>query len=222
MTLYIKHKYRKGTDNNEKEAKSNGSSRSSKYLEMQRKLYNNFYVKPEIYFENFSDKSYDYSKNKSSDKSSSSNKVHDNYLENLKTGCVRTVGIDAVSSLAIEKCGIAAAKVALQPSLSVLGIELVKLAEILSGLSYSSANSIKGSFTSVGVFKVTNAIATNSFAKATTTSNRVFFYYGISIYIIIAPTTILILLYVWFLKRRKKSIETLMQKTFMYVIVFRI
>lgn len=40
------NKYRKGTYNNEKEEKSNISARFIKYLEMQKKLYNNFYVKP--------------------------------------------------------------------------------------------------------------------------------------------------------------------------------
>lgn len=73
---------------------------------MQRRLYNNFYVKPELNIQNFSDKSN--SKNVKSCECTSKNtscklslwnKVHDNYLDNLKEGYARFVGICAFSSL---------------------------------------------------------------------------------------------------------------------------
>ncbi|ETW45079.1 hypothetical protein PFNF135_00408 [Plasmodium falciparum NF135/5.C10] len=99
-------KCRKGIYYNENEEKSNKSSRSLKYLEMQRKLYNNFYIKPEMDFQNFSDKT-----NNKNDKScectnnmksynhlSSLNKVHDKYLDNLKTCCVGGARACALSS----------------------------------------------------------------------------------------------------------------------------
>lgn len=81
------------TDDKKNKAKSNVSHRSLKYLEMQRKLYNNFYVKKEIDFQNPSDKSNDkycecLNKEKSYDKLSPSNKVHDSYFDDLKKNCV--------------------------------------------------------------------------------------------------------------------------------------
>ncbi|SOV84243.1 PIR protein,putative [Plasmodium sp.] len=97
-------KYKKGKYNKEKEAKSNRSSRSIKYLEMQRKLYNNFYVKPEIYFEHLSHKSNDkyceYTNTKIS-----SRKGDDKYLDNLKTGCVGGAGMCTSSSTATGIAG---------------------------------------------------------------------------------------------------------------------
>ncbi|EWC76133.1 hypothetical protein C923_03201 [Plasmodium falciparum UGT5.1] len=99
--------YRKGSYDNEKEANSNRSSCSLKYLEMQRKLYNNFYVKPEIYFEHFSDKSNDKycecaNKKKSSNQLFSSNNVNDTYLDNFKKVYVGSARICIFSSALIE------------------------------------------------------------------------------------------------------------------------
>ncbi|ETW33058.1 hypothetical protein PFTANZ_06226 [Plasmodium falciparum Tanzania (2000708)] len=77
---------------------------------MQRKLYNNFYAKPEIYFENFSDKTNDKScecsnNMKSYNQLSSSNKVHDKYLDNLKEGCVGAVNTCTFSSALVGNIG---------------------------------------------------------------------------------------------------------------------
>lgn len=74
------------------------------------KLYNNFQVKGEIYFPNLSDKSNDKScecanKKKIYNHLSSSNKVHDNYLDNLKTGCSEVLGTCTFSSVVTGSYG---------------------------------------------------------------------------------------------------------------------
>ncbi|SCQ12606.1 PIR protein,putative [Plasmodium sp.] len=100
------NKYRKGIYNNHKEAKSNKTSRSIKYLEMQRNLYNNFYAKPEIdLHNNFSDKS----NNKSCEceNKKSSYNINDKYLDNLKTGCAGSACVFSISSGATEIVAIA-------------------------------------------------------------------------------------------------------------------
>ncbi|SCQ12673.1 stevor PIR protein,putative [Plasmodium sp.] len=101
-------KYRKGTHSKEKDAISNRSSRSLKYLEMQRKLYNNFYVRPEIYFQNLSDKSND-KYFEYSNKKKSSNKVNDEYLDALKTSCVGGAEVCEFSSILTGSYGVTAA-----------------------------------------------------------------------------------------------------------------
>lgn len=105
--------YRKGKYNKENKSQQNISSRSFKYLQMQRTLYNNFYLKPEIHFHNFSDKTNDknnisceFAHNKKSyNQIPSSNKVHDNYLYYTKKCCVGGAGACAISS---ARTGIAA------------------------------------------------------------------------------------------------------------------
>ncbi|SOV84282.1 PIR protein,putative [Plasmodium sp.] len=87
-----KEKYQK-----EKDPKSISSSRSFKYMEIQRKLYNNFYVKPEIDFEDFTDKT----KNKSCEcpnKKKPSSKVHDKYRDYLEKGCAGGACMCGISS----------------------------------------------------------------------------------------------------------------------------
>ncbi|SOV73811.1 PIR protein, putative [Plasmodium sp. gorilla clade G3] len=89
----------------DKEAKSNRSTSSIKYLEMQRKLYNNFYEKPGKDFKNLSDKS----KDKScvcENKKKSWNKVNDKYIGNFKTGCIGGTGMCTVSSAATHIGGV--------------------------------------------------------------------------------------------------------------------
>lgn len=74
---------------------------------MQRKHYKNFYVKPEMDFNNFSDKkndnNYKYyewtNKMKAYKQLHSSNKVHYKYLDNLKERCVGGVDMCRFSSL---------------------------------------------------------------------------------------------------------------------------
>ncbi|ETW51552.1 hypothetical protein PFMALIP_00390 [Plasmodium falciparum MaliPS096_E11] len=128
-------KCRKRIYYNENEEKSNKSSRSLKYLEMQRKLYNNFYIKPEMDFQNFSDKT-----NNKNDKScectnnmksynhlSSLNKVHDKYLDNLKTCCV---GGARACTLSSALTGISAAFIKALSTMVVTGTSHNSVASI--------------------------------------------------------------------------------------------
>ncbi|SCQ12718.1 stevor PIR protein,putative [Plasmodium sp.] len=106
-------KYTKEKYNKEKEAKSNRSSRSIKYLKTQSKHYNNFYEKPEMNFEKFTDKSNNKSrecknKKKSSDNISSSSKDHDRKLVNLTTACVESTYMCTIPTTFILGSGIGA------------------------------------------------------------------------------------------------------------------
>ncbi|SOV84275.1 PIR protein,putative [Plasmodium sp.] len=90
------NKYIKETYNKKKEAQSNRFSPSLKYIEIQRKVYSNFFVKKIMDFQNFLYKSNDKSsecenKKNSSDKLSSSSNDHDNYLDIFKKNCARGV-----------------------------------------------------------------------------------------------------------------------------------
>lgn len=151
------------------------SSSSLKYLEMQRKLYNNFYSKPEIDFENFSNKSNNklcecINKNKSYNILTSSNKVHDKYLDNLKERCVGGVGICIFSSEAT----------------------------VYSGVVSGSAIFEKVSNTPVGLWS-----PTETYKVFFLTSN--FLPYDIAIAVFIAIIVIVIFLYVYLRNRRKHS-----------------
>lgn len=200
-------KYRKETYYKEKEAQSNRPSRSVKYLEMQRKLYNNFYVKPEMDFKNLSDKSNDKScecenKKKSSNKLPSSNKVHDNYLNNLKERCARGVGICTFSSAATGFSGVSAAGTAAKGVLeNTYLITVTKLTKSLSVLKFFSLSSIKETITSLVSTNVdSKAAASNSGAAWTT-----FGPYVISALVLILIVVALIILYIWLYGRRKNS-----------------
>ncbi|SCQ12685.1 PIR protein,putative [Plasmodium sp.] len=177
-------KYKKEKYNKEKNAKLNRFSRSIKYLEMQRKLYNNFYVKPEIYFQNFSDKSNNKSceckKNQTYDKLTSSNKVHDKYLDNLKTSCFGAADVCGISTAFVVKCGIGAVK----------SLPYVKTALSSTG---------SGTLTGINAF---NAVI-KSFTYSTVVAT--FHPYSIAIYIILAIIVVLIILYIWLYRRRKNS-----------------
>ncbi|SOV83939.1 PIR protein,putative [Plasmodium sp.] len=171
-------KYKREKYNKEKDAKSNRSSRSIKYLEMQRKLYNNFYVKPEIYFERLSHKS----NNKSCEcenKTKSSNKIHDKYLENLKTGCMGSAGTCVISSEATVIAGGLAAKAAGKTfSVTVGGISL-GWAEAVKAVLGGTADSIP-----------------------TSTGATFFGPYGIAAVVLILIAVVLIILYIWLCRKR--------------------
>ncbi|SOV76024.1 hypothetical protein, putative [Plasmodium sp. gorilla clade G3] len=155
--IYTKEKY-----NKEKEAKSNRSSNSIKYLKTQNKHYNNFYEKPEINFEKFTDKSNNKSrecknKKKSSDKLSSSSKDHDKNLINLETACVECTYMCTIPTTFILGsgigAGIAAAKTfivkeitdtVIVAALKALGVKLFfesSIKSVAATLSASATNS---------------------------------------------------------------------------------
>ncbi|ETW62884.1 hypothetical protein PFMC_01252 [Plasmodium falciparum CAMP/Malaysia] len=93
-------------------------------LKCKEKLYNNFYVKGEIYFPNLSDKSNDKScecanKKKIYNHLSSSNKVHDNYLDNLKTVCAEVLGTCTLSSVVTGSYGASSTATAVKTLLTI-------------------------------------------------------------------------------------------------------
>ncbi|SCQ12743.1 PIR protein,putative [Plasmodium sp.] len=100
-------KYKNKEYNKEEETKSNRSSSSLKYLEMQRKLYNNFYGKSEMDFMNFLDKLKNISC-ECGNKEKSSNKVNDKYLYNFKIGCAAGAGACGFCPEFLGNCGIGA------------------------------------------------------------------------------------------------------------------
>ncbi|SOV19999.1 stevor PIR protein, putative [Plasmodium sp. gorilla clade G2] len=206
------NKYKKGKYDKENEKQSNISSRSLKYLEIQRKLYNNFYVKPEMYFEHLSDKSNaknDKScewtnKKKSSDKLSSSNKVHDNYLDNLKTGCVGGASTCGLSSIITAGSGIYAATEAAGAAIPAFTAQ-IKSALVGVNFFFTSSleTAIQGAAVSGGFTHLLEGLGTVGSPAIAGTST--FFPYGMAIVALIAVTIIVILLYIWLRKRRKNS-----------------
>ncbi|EUR69661.1 hypothetical protein PFBG_03685 [Plasmodium falciparum 7G8] len=179
-------KYRKGIYDNEKETKSNISSRSIKHLEMERKLYISFYVKPEIYFEKFSDKSNDKS-------------------YNLKSGCAGGVGVCVLSSTFTKIAGATAAAKSLFTGItSSEGVS--KFIEAFICANLFSKPATQAAISSV-TETVKNITLPSSFTAETAagTVSGVFLPYGIAIYVIISIIVLLIILYIWLRKRRKNS-----------------
>lgn len=217
--------YRKGTYDNEKDSQSNIYSRSTKYLEIQRKLYNNFYVKPEMDFQYFSDKSNDKSnkcceclnKKKSYDELSSSTKFHYNYLDNSKKVCAVDVCACFLSSAATGIAGnipptFAAAKAAVTSLESALQTSystavLTKLSNALASVNLSSQSAIVGAIISGVILGVSSATASSTtVAKAATAAaSTTFFPYGMTIVALILLTIAMIVLYIWLRRRRKNS-----------------
>ncbi|SOV84409.1 stevor PIR protein,putative [Plasmodium sp.] len=198
-------KYKKAKYNKEKEAKSNRSSNSIKYLKTQNKHYNNFYEKPEINLEKFTDKSNNKSrecknKKKSSDKLSSSSKDHDKNLINLETACVGGAYACTVSTVFLGNFGIPAgilaaqAKIALELSTSSLTALLNDL-----GVKLFFESAIKSAL--IPAF----SSATNSAASIASAAWTGFTPYGIAAIVIILIVVALIILYIYLRKRRKKK-----------------
>ncbi|SOV11120.1 stevor PIR protein, putative [Plasmodium sp. gorilla clade G2] len=220
-------KYRKEIYGKENETQTNRSSRSLKYLEMQRKLYNNFYVKPETDFVHISDKSNAKNdkfcecpnKMKSFKKSSSSNKINDKYLYKLKTGCVGGVGVCALSSTAIGNSGIAAGVTAgIAPGTAaaksfltgIYSASIVpKLTEALSGVSLFSEPAIESALSSISTISSAHisCAATKAATAASGAAWGTFSAYGIAALVVILIAVVLIILYIWFYRRRKNSLK---------------
>ncbi|EUT91239.1 hypothetical protein PFAG_00837 [Plasmodium falciparum Santa Lucia] len=149
------------------------------------------------------DKSCECINKNSTDKLSSTNKVHDNYLDNLKTGFVGGLVVCALSSALVGKYGIAAAasaaKGVLQAFINALpSISSSQLTNILNGINFFYETSIKSAFTFGGITSV-------EYEGAASLASSTFLPYGIAIIAIIVLTIIVIILYVWLRKRRKNS-----------------
>ncbi|SOV10297.1 stevor PIR protein, putative [Plasmodium sp. gorilla clade G2] len=210
LKIYKNEKYDK-----EIVAKSNISSRSLKYLEMQRKLYNNFYVTPEIDFQKTSDKlnskcCESTNKKKSSNKLPLSNKVHDNYLDNLKTGCVGGVGICGISSILAGNSGVAAGATAsvaaaVETASTTIPTLATKLTSDIIGAKFFFISSLETAIKSVAPTLSSVANQSGIVSSAASAGTAAFFTYGMAIVALIAVTIIVILLYIWLRKRRKNS-----------------
>ncbi|SCM18815.1 PIR protein, putative [Plasmodium sp.] len=215
-------KYRKGECHREKETKSNKSSCSLKHLEIQRKLYNNFYVKPERYCENFSDKSNDIFCECSNNKKTynvlnSSNKVHDNYLDNLKKGCFRgvracmfpSVYTGVADNLAPTFAGAAAAAKSILGTTS--GISFTQLMNAFAALGSLTESVIKkfitsSSITGVNISLISKAAgASEAATTAAATASTSFYLSAIAGLVLILIVVVLIILYILLRKRTKNS-----------------
>lgn len=99
---------------------------------MQRKFYNNFYLKADMDFQNFSDKSNDKfcewkNKKKICNQLSTSNKIYDNYLDNSKERFIVGGGVCALSSTITKISGNSAAATASSTAFFYYGIAIVIL-----------------------------------------------------------------------------------------------
>ncbi|ETW63266.1 hypothetical protein PFMC_00912 [Plasmodium falciparum CAMP/Malaysia] len=129
--------------------------------------------------------------------------LHDNYLDNLKTGFVGGLVVCALPSALVGKYGIAAAasaaKGVLQAFINALpSISSSQLTNILNGINFFYETSIKSAFTFGGITSV-------EYEGAASLASSTFLPYGIAIIAIIVLTIIVIILYVWLRKRRKNS-----------------
>ncbi|ETW31572.1 hypothetical protein PFFCH_00991 [Plasmodium falciparum FCH/4] len=138
---------------------------------------------------------------KSSNKLSLSNKVNDNYLDNLKTRCVGSVGACALSSAATEFAGNVAAGTAVNSFIqsTIFDTVLTKLTQALVGVNLLSETAIGKATFSIGTFSAQDSLFAATFA------NSAFFSYGISAVFLILIAVIFVLLYIWMRKRRKRS-----------------
>ncbi|EUR72735.1 hypothetical protein PFBG_02310 [Plasmodium falciparum 7G8] len=138
---------------------------------------------------------------KSSNKLSLSNKVNDNYLDNLKTRCVGSVGACALSSAATEFAGNVAAASAVKSFIQggFLKTIIPKLYEALAGVNLLSQSNIVSATSSISTFSAQESLFAATFA------NSAFFSYGISAVFLILIAVIFVLLYIWMRKRRKRS-----------------
>ncbi|SOS76655.1 PIR protein, putative [Plasmodium sp. gorilla clade G1] len=203
-------KYESSTYYNEKEAKSNISSRSLRYLEIQKKLYNNFYVEPELDIHNFSDISNDKNykcceyanKKKSYNELTSLNKVHDNYLDNLKDTCVGGVGICSFSSAATGYSGVVSgASAAAAKAATITGLA-GKLTSKSIGAKFFFTSSLETVIKSAT--PSLNSLGENSVMVATS-GTTAFYPYGIAALILILIVVALIIIYVSLRIKRKNS-----------------
>ncbi|ETW49748.1 hypothetical protein PFMALIP_02282 [Plasmodium falciparum MaliPS096_E11] len=105
---------------------------------------------------------------KSSNKLSLSNKVNDNYLDNLKTRCVGSVGACALSSAATEFAGNVAAASAVKSFIqnTILDAVFTKLTEALAGVSLLSETTIGKATLSIGTFSSYDSVIAVSFANS--------------------------------------------------------
>ncbi|EWC87273.1 hypothetical protein PFNF54_04050 [Plasmodium falciparum NF54] len=147
------------------------------------------------------DKSCECINKNSTDKLSSTNKVHDNYLDNLKTGCIGSVGACALSSAATEFAGNVAAGTAVNSFIqsTIFDTVLTKLTQALVGVNLLSETAIGKATLSIGTFSSYDSVIAARFA------NSAFFSYGISALFLILISVIFVLLYIWLRKRRKRS-----------------
>ncbi|EUR67451.1 hypothetical protein PFBG_04131 [Plasmodium falciparum 7G8] len=127
--------------------------------------------------------------------------VHDNYLDNLKTGCIGSVGACALSSAATEFAGNVAAGTAVNSFIqsTIFDTVLTKLTQALVGVNLLSETAIGKATLSIGTFSSYDSVIAASFA------NSAFFSYGISALFLILISVIFVLLYIWLRKRRKRS-----------------
>ncbi|KOB87520.1 hypothetical protein PFDG_03449 [Plasmodium falciparum Dd2] len=171
-------------------------------------------VKSDIYTNKYNksndknDKSCECANNKkSSNKLSLSNKVHDNYLDNLKAGCVGSAAACAVSSVFVGKCGIVAGSAAAaKAAAATFPLFNVKITSALSGVNFFYLSSLETAIKTVVPAQFSNLLeASSTVASASSAGTATFFTYGMAIVALIAVTIIVILLYIWLSKRRKNS-----------------
>ncbi|SOS81741.1 PIR protein, pseudogene, putative [Plasmodium sp.] len=163
-------------------------------------------LKPGIYSNDKNDKFCEYTNKKDLyDKLSSSYKIHDNYLDNLKEGCVAGVGTCALSSIITGSCGIAAASKAAGAMIQPLSTQITNA---LIGVNFFYISSLETAIKSVIPVELSDFIVSSGMVtSAASAGTATFFSYGMTIVALIAITIIVIILYVWLRNRRKNSLK---------------
>ncbi|ETW56741.1 hypothetical protein PFUGPA_01207 [Plasmodium falciparum Palo Alto/Uganda] len=143
-------------------------------------------------------------------KSSSSNKVHENYLNNLKEGCIAGVGTCAFSSALLGKFGIAAgATAAYQAAIGSLPVLAPYITSNTIGVNFFFLSSLEAAIKAVTPETLISLLTlTDTAGSVASAGTAIFFPYAMAIVALIAVTIIVIILYVWLRKRRKKLMES--------------
>ncbi|SOS78617.1 PIR protein, putative [Plasmodium sp. gorilla clade G1] len=143
-------------------------------------------------------------------KSSSSNKVHEKYLNNLKEGCIAGVGTCAFSSALLGKFGIAAAAAAAyQAAINSFQTLAPYITSNIIGVNFFFLSSLEAAIKAITPVPLISLIEkTNIVGSAVSAGTTTFFPYAMAIVALIAVTIIFIILYVWLRKRRKKLMKS--------------
>ncbi|SOS76395.1 stevor [Plasmodium sp. gorilla clade G1] len=143
-------------------------------------------------------------------KSSSSNKVHENYLNNLKEGCIAGVGTCAFSSALLGNFGIAAAAAAAYKA-AIESFPLLSqyITSNTIGLNFFFISSLEAAIKAITPQSLISLLGgTNTAGSVASAGTATFFPYAMAIVALIAVTIIIIILYVWLRKRRKKLMQS--------------
>ncbi|SOS81679.1 PIR protein, pseudogene, putative [Plasmodium sp.] len=170
------------------------------------KLKSGMYTNEDIATNYKNNKSCKYENKKSSDKLYSSNKVRDNYIDNLKAGCIGSTGTCVLSSIITGSYGIVAGAAAAKGVISAFPPLSAQITSALIGVKFFSISLLEPAIKSLTPPTYISLLKTSgTVGSAVTTGTAAFFPYGMTIVVLIVVTIIVIILYLFLRKRRKNS-----------------